>query len=338
MPLAAGEAVTLGVSLLRGCAQMADAPEVTGEWWLDASGMPVLATDTSERRALDAAADALALVEVEPRLRPGWDAAIAAITADRVAGRDLLDAEDALFAAASAEPLITVTLSPRSAVDAGLRESYTDVAGDDHTRSVWQSLIGHVDADLADTVSRVTTAAWRRWRTPIGSRRAPWLVGGAAAVAVLIGGALWPSAGGVATVAETSNESKVVGDSTPGPEESTVTPGPAASEETDVPPASEAPSAALDQIATALLDRRLECGADAACLASVVDDPAVVLRQGAIDLPAASRTVTLLDDFGGVAVVRVDAVDAAVPAQLVVIARKDDEWLLRDVHDVAQQP
>ena len=58
---------------------------------------------------------------------------------------------------------------------------------------------------------------------------------------------------------------------------------------------------------------------------------------GPIDAPREERTIALLDHFGGVAVLRVDAADGAA-TQLVVIERRDDEWLLRDVHDAAQQP
>jgi hypothetical protein len=54
-----GEAVTLGVSVLRGCAQIAGSPDVTGEWWLDDSGRPVLATDASPQRAFAGAAAVL---------------------------------------------------------------------------------------------------------------------------------------------------------------------------------------------------------------------------------------------------------------------------------------
>jgi hypothetical protein len=68
----------------------------------------------------------------------------------------------------------------------------------------------------------------------------------------------------------------------------------------------------------------------------VVD--AAPLTGGAVDRRATGRTVTLLDDFGDIAVLRVDASDASIPSQMVVILRRDEKWLLRDVSDVAQQP
>ena len=57
-----------------------------------------------------------------------------------------------------------------------------------------------------------------------------------------------------------------------------------------------------------------------------------------VDLPAGLREIQVLDDFGGVAVVRVSDSRGEDADQLVVIARRDDSWLLRDVHDVTQQP
>lgn len=91
-------------------------------------------------------------------------------------------------------------------------------------------------------------------------------------------------------------------------------------------------------IAGALLEARTVCGSDPLCLAEVMTDPAAQIDPGAVDLDPSQRTVTLVDEFGGVSVVRVDAVDAHVPAQLVVIAQHDERWLLRDVYSVAQQP
>ena len=58
---------------------------------------------------------------------------------------------------------------------------------------------------------------------------------------------------------------------------------------------------------------------------------------GVVDLTAAERTVTLLDEFGGAAVLRVEASASAASPQLVVIVRTDDRWLLRDVYDVPEQ-
>ena len=59
---------------------------------------------------------------------------------------------------------------------------------------------------------------------------------------------------------------------------------------------------------------------------------------GAVDLAADERSIALLDDFGDLAVLRVEGRAGEGGSQLVVIVRQDGKWLLRDVHDVAQQP
>lgn len=344
MPLSAGEAVTLGVSVLRGCADVANAPDATGEWWLDDAGRPVLATDVAPGSALEAAVAVLEQVAVDPHARRTWATALRAVKSDRISVHELAAAEEALFAIATAEPLSTVTLNPRSASEGLVRaqeqadEGQARRAFDPAPRSMWQNLIAGVDDDLADTVSRATTAVWRRLRRADraekpGSRRAPWLVGGAVAAAVLTGGALWPAAGGVAT----DDPAVIASRSVPSasgqmPAEA----GESAAPREGVPTDAAAP-ADLAATTAALLDARTTCADDSGCLASVMVDPATRF-SGAVELPASGRTVTLLDDFGDIAVLRVDANDDAQPPQLVVILRTDEKWLLRDVSDVAQQP
>ena len=171
MPLGAGEAVTLGVGLLRGCEEIAGAAEVIGEWWLDEAGRPVLATDVTEERALHSAAAAFELVEVEPALRRTWQTGLRALTAERVSATELAACEDALFAVADAEPLSTVTLAPRGAFDGPARsiggfDTRLADAPQPPPRAMWQSLIAGMDDDLADSVSRATTAVWRRPMKP----------------------------------------------------------------------------------------------------------------------------------------------------------------------------
>lgn len=344
MPLRPGEAVTLAVSVLRGCAELAANPDTKGEWWLDDAGRPVLAPDLSDRRALEAAADALGSLVVGPPLDRVWEHARRAIGAERVSVNDLLEAEDALFGAAAPEPLTTVNLSPRSAAETTQpSRDRIEVPDVERPRTTWQMLIGHVDSDLADTVSRVTTGLWRRARgSERPRRRAPWILGGAVAAAVLAGGTLWPAAGGEINAADgvtqpgssqpdSSGSTAVEG--LPAPSTSIAPTDPAADD-----PASVEARADLATVASALLDERTACGGDLDCLETVLADPSTPLGGGAIDLPSSARVVTLLDDFGDVAVLRVDAGDGSLPAQLTVLVRQDQKWLLRDVHDVAQQP
>lgn len=342
LPLTPGEAVTLGVSVLRGCAELVATPDVPGEWWLDDAGRPVLATDASSRRAVEAAVDVLDRVSVDAAMQRTWDTAIRALTAERLSVLELTAGEDALFALAAPEPLTTVTLAPRSAGEgaAAVRETARDdqVVIAEPPRSMWHALVAGVDDDLADTVSRATTAVWRRLRPTgqdgrRGGRRAPWLVGAAVAVVVLVGGALWPTASGVATAGSPGPAASP--DATPMPEAASA---PEATGGAQLPVQTEDPMPDLAAVTSALLDQRLACGADQACLAAVIVTPASVVSDGVIGLPPVERSVTLLDDFGDLAVLRVDARDTSHGSQLVVIIRQDEKWLLRDVHDVAQQP
>ncbi|MFK4835290.1 hypothetical protein ACI3KY_06140 [Microbacterium sp. ZW T2_14] len=350
MPLSAGEAVTLGVSVLRGCAQIANAPGTTGEWWLDDAGRPVLATDAATQRALDAAAAILECVDVDPAAERTWGTALRAVTAERLSVRELEAAEEALFAIAAPEPLSTVSLSPRSAAESARRVQAVahagamDERGDAAPPSMWHSLLAGVDNDLADSVSRATTAVWRRLRPNpsdrperASRRRAPWLVGGAVAAAVLAGGALWPTASGVAK----EEPAEVTATAPPGQTtEGTGTEAAPTTDGSQDPPAADPVAAAptdLAQVTGALLDARLACQGASGCLDDVVMDSAV-LTGGAIDLPSGERQVALLDDFGDIAVLRVDAGDGTVASQMVVIVRRNEKWLLRDVSDVAQQP
>ena len=72
------------------------------------------------------------------------------------------------------------------------------------------------------------------------------------------------------------------------------------------------------------------------CPATVVESPGATLAPGAATTPHAERRVELIDDYGGVAAVRVSAEDAG--DQVVVLVRADEKWLVRDVYDVADQP
>jgi hypothetical protein len=85
------------------------------------------------------------------------------------------------------------------------------------------------------------------------------------------------------------------------------------------------------------LNARRSCR-DRECRARTQEDPGADLAGGAVELPEEARTLTLLDDFGAAAVLRVHARGDDLPDQYVVVVRVDGSWLLRDVRDVTQQP
>ena len=69
--------------------------------------------------------------------------------------------------------------------------------------------------------------------------------------------------------------------------------------------------------------------------------------QGLATRGPAASSPSLVDDYGDVAVVRLTPLDpgsaetdavAEVAEQMLVLERRDEKWLVRDVYDVAHQP
>ncbi|WP_243074864.1 hypothetical protein [Microbacterium sp. SS28] len=341
-PLSDGERLTLAVSMLRGSCASTGLPEgldSRGEWWLSEGGMPVFAfvdagrplgelTSELVHVVADAASGALAatLAEITESISDGTRLA-----------RNLPRLEAQLFETAAPEPLATTVLTPRRAraarIDgptAGSRETFADEP--EETRTILGRLARHVDADLADAFSQATTAVWRRFtrvRTP--QRRRPIVVASLAAGVIVAGGMLWP-AGGPAT-AEPAASATVEWSATPAQ-----TPAPVEPPAEADPATTDAAPAGLEGVLDALLVARAACAQDDACLAGIIEEPGKPIAAGPVDTAPMRRRITLIDDFGGAAVLRVTSVDEAGGAQLVVIVLRDDEWLIRDVMDVADQP
>lgn len=340
-PLTDGEIVTLVVSLLRGIDELAGSPG-TAQWWLTATGRPVCATEVGSCGAAEAAS------ELCGSLDPAGAALARTLTEirDRLAAcegepGELAACEQQLFAAATPEPLAMNVLPPRPARAEGLELDDAHAASPDDTptrRSVreetsshgliWR-LGRHLDAEWADAASRalqrVTRAPQRVTRVAASSsRRGKWIAAATAGALVLGGGALWP-------------QDDTVADARDAQPTSPATESPATDGHTLPEAVAAAGSGSLGHSLATLLDARTECGADERCLASVMEDPTRPLAAGAVDLPPDRRSITLVDDFGGAAVLRVDATDAETPAQLVVVVVVADRWLLRDVY-AAEQP
>jgi hypothetical protein len=348
-PITSGESVTILVSILRGIAEFGGDPAITGEWWLTDAGRPVLATDVSARSAVTASlelVEQLAECSVETG-SPETARVIELISAGRVRDRDVRAVEDDLFAHSTPTPLATMITGSRGARELTSydRARSGDAESSDRPTPTVELLARHIDADLAETFSRATTAVWRRLtrRSQSRTRRgAPWLVAAAAAGAVIVGGLLWPDGGGSPATADnpstaasptpTGGTTAEAGASSAGPSQAHATPDDTGATSADAPSKDD-----LAGIAESLLERRIECAGDEECIAGLTSRGGVHV-SGVVDLDAAERETTLLDDFGGVAVVRVDPRDGNAPSQLVVIERRDDEWLLRDVYDAAQQP
>jgi hypothetical protein len=336
--LSAGECVTVAVSLLRGLADLrgAQAP-VRGTWWLTDEGRPVFATDSGQTGIEETTAELLGVLGRDvPGLGPDIDLVLEAACEPRRSSRELDRAEALLFAVADPLPLATTTFGPRS-VRSGARPDQPVPAAEASVERAWPfTFARHLDADWADLVSRTTTGLWRRVRTRRPGSRRPWLVAGGLAAAILAGGLMWPTGpGGPATADTAPMSDDAIGTPSPTPAAIGATEaGDAVAGSADGTATPPGP-ADLAAVAGALLDTRAECATEPACLASVVEPGSMPLSPGVADLPPTERTVTLLDDFGGAAVLRVEA-PGGMP-QFVVIVQSDDRWLLRDIYDAAPE-
>ncbi|MBD7957787.1 hypothetical protein H9651_09060 [Microbacterium sp. Sa4CUA7] len=371
-PPSAGECVTVAVSLLRGTAESADA--AAGRWWLTDDGRPVLAIGGGDG-VRDAALDIFTLLE-EGSTGPMRDALNAAADAIADPRGDLVAAEDALFAVSEPAALVTTALAPARArsVATALR-----VEPAPPRSALRAAVARHVDADVAERVMGARDDLRERWaarrerraesrdrraegRTrrrehtaaaplrpgptspaaaaPRSRRlgRAPLLAGATVAALVIGAGLLWPTA-------DASTAGPAVSDPAPAPAptESTTegadgspTAGQPAADPTATPPA-DAPTDA-PTLADELLTQAAACP-DEACRDALRETPGRPSVDGVLGLAAPEREITLVEDYGGVAVLRVAAVTAGTaPDRLLVIVQTAQKWLIRDAYDVADQP
>ncbi|GAA1846525.1 hypothetical protein ACFQZV_09385 [Microbacterium koreense] len=344
-PLTDGERVTLGVSVARGLSELSSpASTVAGAWWLAEGGRPVFVADPQGDAVREASATVFATID-EGAGGPCAEAAEIA-AAPTCSPREWARVEQRLFESAApcplADPAATSTGTIRFDTLVADAARHSEPADSRHSASgdedperaglmtVWAR---HLDADIADVASRAVTGAWRRLRRPREasrrSRVAVWSVATGAALAVLALGLLWPDDRAAETSASASpapTASTAVVIDSPG-EDAGVTDPAAPVGVTDVAP-ERIVAAAGD-----LLDVVTACGDDSACTASVMIDAARPFPPGAAHLGAAERTVSFVDEFGAVAVVRVAPVGSTdAVAQLVVLQRQNDEWRVRDVY------
>lgn len=193
------------------------------------------------------------------------------------------------------------------------------------------------------------------------SRRRFLVAGGAAAV-ILVGGLLWPggatddapAADGSDAVPEATITATAVDSEGESAAES-ATPSESGSQE-GIPPQTtpsaptgktteEGPVQAASRLSSSMRDCA-ESG-DEACHDALIPGSTAVhdlLSSGSLGAVGAESEFTLVDEYGDVAVVRITPVggadDEAPPPreQLLVLVREEDEWLVRDAYDVADQP
>ncbi|MFS0893847.1 hypothetical protein [Microbacterium sp. 179-I 3D3 NHS] len=286
-----------------------------------------------------------------------WEGELLAIAAPRPLTRDTFAPERACDIARVRDPkerLVRPTRADRPTTRRALSRRKSRVRP--RLSSIGSPIMAAVDALRVWKESRVRGT--RSNRSPVraahdrsapGRRRPALIVAGGAAVVVLVGGLVWPTgesgesaarAGGAADL-ESPASSSDPGAAPPSPESSSA-----------VTRATEDPSAGSPEAAvTALLARIAECrdAGDQICADAVAPGATGVVAS--VSLPADRfPTTELVDEYGDVAVIRLGSSgdiggpapgDDRAPAmteQMLVLARLNEKWLVRDVYGVADQP
>lgn len=361
-PLTSGETVTLVGSLLRGIVEVAGRA-VTGRWWLEDGGRPVFVpgegvsstaasvavierirdecADRAMQRMLVRIAVGMADHRVVLRELDAWEGELTELAAPRALEREIPDMDGAWPAPERVRALPFHR--------AGLAE----VTGQLEERPSLRERLVLIGARLQERVrdsipskakvsSDVETGADGAARTRAPRGRV-LLVGAGAAALVILGGLLWPGGDEDAVMPQA-----VAADRQASPAPSASERGQVSQLEEPRPSASDAPAPDrpqpdrddddVERTAMRLLKAIDGCRAkkDRDCATAVAAGGA----QGVLDrlgADAAGRDVTLVEDYGDIAVTRLGRT-AANGEQMLVLVREEDGWLVRDVYDVADQP
>lgn len=334
-----GEIVTLVGSLLRGIVEVGER-EVRGRWWLDDVARPLFVPG-------DGVPCAEAVIGIVERLRDDCADRVLQRVLTRIAEeagdhrvvlRSLDDWEAALTELASPRPLVREALAPERVRDIPVHRARLPRATDDpETGTPLRVRIAQLRESLATVLRTIRVPARpapvprlaraSRDTAPGGAQRhgRMLLVGAATAGAVLVGGLLWP--GGDDSSASES-----------------IAPPAATPDAVDASPSNEpeaagvAPQGDIEQTAVELLKTIDACREQerTACEEALVPGAAEIILER-LGAGGAKRPVTLIEDYGDIAVMRL-ASDEAHGEQMLVMVRQKDRWLARDVYDVADQP
>jgi len=334
-----GQMVTVTVSILR-AAREADALGIAcGTWWIDHTGRPVLAAGTSSAWR-EEAAELLALMgESGGAPVPVITKAAAALGDPRALTREGDRCEDALFSTCPPAPLT----EPAGHARAPTPLAHTALRPEPHRSpaaltETWLSRL--IDAEVARQVGRAVTVVGRGAirmlprRTPRApsappsaeerrrSHRAPVLLGAAVAAVVLGVGTLWPDA--------------PTADMRRGVPAATAPATPTATPTEGTTAAGGSPGTVEDDARRAIAGLASCAAGDADACARVREDASRPMPEGLVASGQPADQVTVLDEYGGVAVVRADA--EGHTSQVVVLVAAREGWLVRDVYDIADQP
>ncbi|MFI8594360.1 hypothetical protein ACIGCK_08045 [Microbacterium sp. NPDC078428] len=342
VPLAAGEQVTLAVGLLRGHRAAA---AHGGRWWLTIDGCPVVVPVLPSQAPEEAGTPRLL-----ERIADGAGTAAARslrTVASALDSSSPTELEGVLFALADGEALRLDPAVPRRvhALDAVIARPEHPADGAEPSPGVVRGILRrYVDRGLGDAVGSAfddtRTALTRLGR----ALRRPWLAAAAVAGVIVVGGLAWPAAAGPEPgTAHSGDDPTAAASAAAAPD---VGAGTGADADADRAPADPASPGAGDaggevvRTTSHLLETRLSCLRGGAC-AVYAEAPALLPSDGgAADLAEDDRELTLLDDLGGVAVLRVDPSDRGSdrPGALIVVVRTTQGWLLRDIRAVEPPP
>ncbi|WP_309102728.1 hypothetical protein [Microbacterium sp.] len=373
--LSAGEIATLVGSLLRGIDELDGGASTSGGWWLTDEGRPVFVLGEGDTARTGAARVVARLQEgaADRALGRTLAAVHQGLEQPRVASRVREEWERDLFENAAPRPLRREVFAPERARDlAPQRAAFVDeppagaagrfgrlaAAARAHATGMIDRLgsrasvlrtraTGSDDNSTLIAAAPAAPAVVRRERGP--RRRRMLVVAGAAAAAVLAVGMLWPSDGGADARTHDPGDataSPPVDDAVPeepGAAAGAADPTAAPAGETPTPPAAAA--AADDDPVTAarVLLATIRACADAGDVGC--PDAVAAGASGVVDLLGrvdAARELTVVDEYGDVAVVRLTSTaedgEAGEPELMLVLVRLNENWLVRDVYGVADQP
>ncbi|KDA05873.1 hypothetical protein DC31_14100 [Microbacterium sp. CH12i] len=364
VPLVPGELGTLIASLLRGIRELGDeAVNAAGDWWLTGDGRPVFVHGgggAARARAAGLVGRAVQHTADRATIRI-LESVATALKESRHHMDDDRKWERQLFAIAAPRALRLDVFAPERASDLGSRRAYrglpagevVDVreiaAGgkrvvaraDVRTRKPRRRIdvIGGLSGarellfavrERADAVRARGEQAPKESseRSPRRSHGRSLALAGALGVVVLVVGLMWPS-GGAEDNAEAA--SRTAAD----PVEP-IEPSPLGTEESVVP--IDEPVDADDDIGALaavpkLLDSIQKCvDADAETCADAIREGARIPTEGLVSQGADASSAVLVDDYGDVAVMRLTPLDVGGVEQMLVLERRNELWLLRDVY------
>lgn len=341
-----GEIVTLACSLLRGLTEARHAtrvgdPAPAGRWWVTDAGKPMLILTAGE--SADSATTA-ALTHLQQLTQ---DRALlrALEQASRVAESwgevDAAQAEVALCACAAPQAvniaLIDSELLSRDVVHtarAGSRVARDQSALLRTDRPSFLRGIGRVAGNAIERIREKVPVKGARVASkprplserpttadaPKPKRSRVVLVGVAVAALVLGVGALWPeeadnARGTQSPVGQTASPAAGVADPAAAEAPANAPPAPE-------PPADPVVSDDLATVASGLLDRARKCTAAGDC-ATILVDPARA------DSVPGEGLVELIDDYGGVAAIRVTTAEGT--RSTVVIELRGEHWMINEI-------